>query len=103
MLSPFARLKVIYKLSSNPALSNQNDPCRHHIEKYGIKQQFSQYFDYETVSGKPSCRHISMACRHMWRIATVLDNTDLIRLLLQGSHDSQFEGLTNMFFLTFSR
>ncbi len=60
MLSPFARLKVIYKLSSNPALSNQNDPCRHHIEKYGIKQQFSQYFDYETVSGKPSCRHISI-------------------------------------------
>jgi len=47
------------------------------MEKYAIKQSFSQYFDYETVSGKPSCRHIYMACRHMWRMATGLDNTGL--------------------------
>ena len=28
---------------------------------------------------KTSCRHIEKACRHMWRMATVLDNAALNR------------------------
>jgi len=47
------------------------------MEKYAIEQQFSQYFDYETVSGKPSCRHI-------WRMATGLDNADLDSIKVNG-------------------
>jgi hypothetical protein len=52
------------------ALPNQNDPCRHNMDKYTIKQQISPFLDYKTISGQAYCRH-------KWRMVTGLDNTDL--------------------------
>ena len=56
---------------------NLDQRCPTKLKEIGCKGASYWAFLMPTASRKTSCRHILKACRHMWRMATGLDNADL--------------------------
>ena len=47
------------------------------MKEIGCKEALYWAFPMPIASGKTYCCHIEKACRHMWRMATGLDNAGL--------------------------
>jgi hypothetical protein len=67
----------------SPQLWRQQFSCRHFCQNFR-KMLWIYHWNFWIIG----CRHIKISCRHMWRMATRLDNTDIEESLGndQGTH-----------------